>query len=316
MTTTGELRAQGSRFDDVSELSPAGQSSRHDRLCLRRDAYARHPLSFTLDYTLATERRFEHRDEFRVNFHECARLPSLLFYLVDNPAPGFREVEVVGSLGRDIRHFRRHYAIHTIGTIAFRCAGDQIPDAVFVSEAKWVDKPVGAKPVPALILHAHLETTNHRCLQLVDERRSVPLRRSPLRRVDDHGFGGRLSIASEGVWERTDEFAQCGLGRRIEGSRRANQQEERSRFVRVKSAQVGAPTAEQRPTPTPAPLRINRDAGCRQRFEVTPSRRDGSLEFFRELRRRHSTARLHHQKGGDKPVRAHISIIPKKVLIR
>jgi hypothetical protein len=61
----------------------------------------------------------------------------------------------------------------------------------------------------------------------------------------------------------------------------------------------------ERPTPAPPLLRVDRDAGGRQCFEIAPGCALGHLELDRDLGRRDLFATLEHQQSRHQPVGTH-----------
>ena len=80
--------------------------------------------------------------------------------------------------------------------------------------------------------------------------------------------------------------------------------------------QVGPRAADQRPPAAAPGLRVDGDAGGRQRLEVATGRRHRHLELGRHLGGGDPAARLHEQEGGHQPVCAHVPRIANKVLRR
>lgn len=116
---------------------------------------------------------------------------------------------------------------------------------------------------------------------------------APARGVDDHGLGCRFGLLAEGLGQRTNELAERRLRVLRHGRRRPDDQEQRLHLGERQPAQVGTRIAEKRLPAASSALRVDRDAGRRQRVEVAPGGGDRDLELACDLSGGHEAASLH-----------------------
>jgi hypothetical protein len=80
------------------------------------------------------------------------------------------------------------------------------------------------------------------------------------------------------------------------------------------AAEVGAGATDERPAAAAAGLRVDRDARCGQRLQISASGGNRHLELVGQLGGGHPATGLHEQQGGDETVSAHVPSFSHKLL--
>ena len=224
------------------------------------------------------------------------------------------EVEVVGTIGGLVRDGGLEHAVDPVRALRAVDRAEQVPVLLLAHEAPRVDHAIGGLPVPRGVPHAHPSALHDGGLEHRQQLGSLGGRAPPFAGVDHDRLRGGGGIRSEALGQGAHELAQRRLRVGVDGCRRPHEQEERPRLGAREPAEVGARAAEQLPAATPSGLRIDRDAGRRQRLEVASRGGDRHLELLRELRGGHPAARLQREEGGDEAVCAHVPILLGKVV--
>ena len=188
-------------------------------------------------------------------------------------------------------------------------------DPLSTRPSGWTVRSVSLR-VAVGVAEAHLDAVDDGPLQLVEVRRARPGRPAPGGGVEHDGRRRRLGVGAERLRQRLDELAQrrLGLGRRRR--RRPGDHEQRPRLGRRQPAEVGAGAADQRPAAAPAGLRVDRDAGDRQRLEVAAGGLDRDLQLVGQLGGGDATLGLEHEEGGHEAIGTHGHSLAREVVIR
>ena len=242
-----------------------------------------------------------------------ARAP--LLDLVDDLLPGVGQREVVGPLGGLVGDVGVDDPVDPEGALPAFGAGEQVPDVVLVDQAPRVDQP--------------LRTAAGRCWCRSGGPCAGGSRRPAAGRPSRAGWRSRSPHRVGSIIVAL--AAASASARKVGGSARTSLRSAALASAETAAAgptsrnsacasvadsptEVGAGAADQRPPAAPAGLRVDRDAGGRERLEVAAGGGDRHLELVGQLGRGHPAPRLHEQEGGDESVRAHDSRFSIKVL--
>lgn len=258
----------------------------------------------------------EARHQLRVDQHGRRDQRAPLFHLVDDPRPLLRQLEFGWPIGVQIRHDGLDNPVDPEGALPVLGSGHEVPDVVLVGQAPRIDESLRARPRSVGVHQPDLAAADDGGLQNVDHGRSLSAALAPRRRIDHDRTGSGLSIGAERAGEGTDELAQRRLGLRCDRRCWAEQKEQCLRLGRAEPTEIGPGAADELPPAAASRLRIHRDTGSGERFQIAAGRGHRHFELVGQLGRGHPAASLHEQQGGHESICAHLPSLASKVLSR